>query len=48
VPLFKKVLKEEERKQLEKEREDILILISQLEEEFQKANITEAVYKETK
>ena len=49
MPLFKKKeLKEEERKQLEKEREDILLLISQLEEEFQKANITEAVYKETK
>ena len=49
MPLFKKKeLKEEERKQLEKEREDILLLISQLEEEFQKASITEAVYKETK
>jgi hypothetical protein len=31
MPLFKKALKEEERKQLEKEREDILTLISQLE-----------------
>jgi len=44
----KKELKEEEKKQLEKEREDVLALISQLEEEFNKANITEAVYKEMK
>jgi len=48
MPMLKKELKGEGRKQLEKEREDILLLISQLEEEFQKANITEAVYKETK
>jgi chromosome segregation ATPase len=45
--LFKK-LSAEQRKQLEKEREDILALISQLEEEFNKANIAENVYKEMK
>ncbi len=33
---------------LRKEREDVLLLISQLEEEFNKANITEKTYKELK
>lgn len=34
--------------QLKKEREDLLNLISQLEEEYSKANLTESVYKEAK
>ncbi|MEM5875335.1 MAG: hypothetical protein QXW01_00080 [Candidatus Aenigmatarchaeota archaeon] len=39
---------ERERKNLEKEREDILLLIKQLEEEHSKANITDQVYNEMK
>ncbi|MFH7880730.1 MAG: hypothetical protein QXI09_01855 [Candidatus Aenigmatarchaeota archaeon] len=34
--------------QLKKEREDLLLLISQLEEEYNKANLSEKVYKEAK